>query len=72
MYTLALTLVHHTTSLSSGHSSKIEAILQMLQYAEKNDDLTAGLVVAAIGACRDLNDWQGAYQIYNTVKVQAI
>ena len=44
----------------------------MLQYAEKNDDLTAGLVVAAIGACRDLNDWQGAYQIYNTVKVPAI
>lgn len=61
-----------TILLSSGHSSKIEAILQMLQYAEKNDDLTAGLVVAAIGACRDLNDWQGAYQIYNTVKVQAM
>jgi hypothetical protein len=38
--------------LSSGHASKVEAILQMLRYAEQNHDLTAGLVVAAIGACR--------------------
>ena len=35
-----------------GHASKIDAILQMMRYAEDNDDLTAGLVVAAIGACR--------------------
>lgn len=37
---------------AAGHASKIDAILQMLRYAEDNDDLTAGLVVAAIGACR--------------------
>jgi hypothetical protein len=36
----------------TGHAAKIDAILQMLRYAEDNDDLTAGLVVAAIGACR--------------------
>lgn len=36
----------------AGHAAKIDAILQMLRYAEDNDDLTAGLVVAAIGACR--------------------
>lgn len=39
-------------SLVAGHASKVEAILQMLRYAEQNHDLTAGLVVAAIGACR--------------------
>jgi hypothetical protein len=31
---------------------KIDAILQLVRYAEETNDLTAGLVVAAIGACR--------------------
>ena len=39
-------------TVNAGHAAKIDAILQMLRYAEDNDDLSAGLVVAAIGACR--------------------
>jgi hypothetical protein len=42
-----------------GHPAKVDAILRLLQYAEDVNDLTAGLVVAGIGACRDLDDWQG-------------
>ena len=52
-------------------SAKSEAILYLLRYAEEANDLSAGLVVTAIAACRELTDWQSAYQIYNTAKLAA-
>ena len=51
--------------------AKSEAILYLLRYAEEANDLSAGLVVTAIAACRELTDWQSAYQIYNTAKLAA-
>ena len=51
--------------------AKSEAILYLLRYAEEANDLSAGLVVTAVAACRELTDWQSAYQIYNIAKLAA-
>jgi len=51
--------------------AKIAAVMYLLRYAEESNDLSTGLVVTAIAACRELRDWQNAFHVYNTAKLAA-